>query len=275
MTNNTPFLLGLMGHPLGHSLSPVLHTAALKAAGLTGEYRLFPVPNIPDGRPGLVEVLEKMRSGEIHGLNVTIPHKSNVFPYLDDFTKTALTIGAINTIYMKNGKRTGHNTDAEGFRTDFRNCFDAEPARALVLGAGGSARAVVNSLSDEGWQIGIAARNLSQAAALPAGWVFPYPLDVEKTLRFGATLIVNTTPLGMSPKLDASPWPEDMPFPENGYAYDLIYNPAKSLFLQQAEAAGCTIANGLGMLIEQAALAFELWTGHRADRAAMRAALEA
>lgn len=268
------FSLGLMGDPLGHSLSPILHTAALKAAGLAGDYRLFPVPQVEEGRQALVAMIEKVRSGEVHGLNVTIPHKTNVFPYMQDITHTALRIGAINTIYMKDGLLSGHNTDAEGFRIDFMRHFNAEPARALVIGSGGSARAVINALNDEGWMIGIAARNISQAAALPAAWVFPYPLNAEKTLAFGATLIVNTTPLGMSPDFGSTPWPEEIPFPRNGYAYDLVYNPEKTRFLEQAEAAGCRIANGLGMLIEQAALAFEIWTGHPADREAMSAALK-
>ena len=116
--------LGLIGHPLGHSLSPKIHTAALKACGLQGEYSLFPIA--PEDMQGLKDLLTRVRGGEIHGLNVTIPHKQNVIPLLDELTPTAQAIGAVNTISMRNGKLVGDNTDAPGFLADLQNFLTTE-----------------------------------------------------------------------------------------------------------------------------------------------------
>src|SRR5690606_25955280 len=107
--------LGLIGYPLGHSLSPKVHTAALKACGLDGDYSLFPIP--PDNKQALEELLERVRSGTIQGLNVTIPHKQNVIEFIDELTPTAKLIGAVNTIYLKDERLIGDNTDASGFRS--------------------------------------------------------------------------------------------------------------------------------------------------------------
>src|SRR6266508_433141 len=144
--------LGLIGYPLGHSLSPKLHTAALRSCDLEGDYSLFPIP--PADKQVLKDLLNRVRSDEIHGLNVTIPHKQSVIAYLDELTSTAKSIGAVNTIYLRQNKLIGDNTDASGFLSDLKRFLTAETLppsgmirhgdmNALVLGAGGSARAVV------------------------------------------------------------------------------------------------------------------------------------
>src|SRR5512134_3742406 len=138
--------LGLTGYPLGHSLSPRIHEAALSSCGLDGNYSLFPIS--PDDKQGLEDLLARVRSGEITGLNVTIPHKQNVIPFLDELTPTAKAIGAVNTIYMRENRLIGDNTDAPGFLSDLKKLVATETRRhrdlnVLVLGAGGSARAVV------------------------------------------------------------------------------------------------------------------------------------
>ena len=145
-SNFSTFQLGLIGYPLGHSLSPKIHTAALKACGLNGGYSLFSIR--PDDSQGLKDLLARVRAGEIHGLNVTIPHKQNVIPLLDELTPTAQAIGAVNTIYLRENKLIGDNTDAAGFLSDLKKFVNKETGRqvntdALILGAGGSARAVV------------------------------------------------------------------------------------------------------------------------------------
>lgn len=116
------FHLGLIGYPLGHSLSPKIHAAALRSCGLAGDYSLFPVH--PDDAQGLRDLLARVRSGELQGLNVTIPHKQNVIPYLDELTSTAESIGAVNTIYLQENKLIGHNTDAPGFLADLKRAFN-------------------------------------------------------------------------------------------------------------------------------------------------------
>jgi shikimate dehydrogenase len=269
-----------------------LHKAALTAAGLEGSYSLFPVdPAHPDE---LAHLLGRVRSGEIHGLNVTIPHKQAVIPLLDELSETAKAIGAVNTIYAQNGRLIGDNTDAAGFWADVTSTFNISYSKiespnpsmeirvsnidyrgsnngyrtsALVLGAGGSARAVVFALKAHGWEASVAARRIEQAQAL----VTEFGLQAAQSLdskKDDFELLVNTTPLGMSPNIETCAW--DWCFPPRAFIYDLVYNPPETLLMKRARAAGLQASNGLGMLIEQAALAFELWTGQQADRTAMR-----
>ena len=160
--------LGLIGYPLRHSLSPEIHIAALKACGLEGDYSLFPVS--PDDKQGLKSLLNRVRTGEITGLNVTIPHKQNVIPLLYELTPNAQAIGAVNTIYLRDNKLIGDNTDAPGFLTDLNKFLTTENTEknisALVIGAGGSARAVVYALVNIGWNVTIAARRIEQGQEL-------------------------------------------------------------------------------------------------------------
>jgi shikimate 5-dehydrogenase len=339
----------------------------------------------------LRQVVDRLRSGELGGLNVTIPHKQAVLPLLDEYSPAVAQIGAANTLYRQGGRLVGENTDAPGFLADLYRLAPelAEgPKTALVLGAGGSARAVVYALRQAGFTIWLAARRLSQADEIasqpslvmadseiasqstlamtdPKG-ASQYPLVApslrtrpslpgeaiplsppteiasQRTLAMtdpkGASkeppaapslrtrpslpgeaiplsppteiasqstlartdaasiqailleaasiqavvsrsqppiaLIVNTTPLGMAPAVDASPWPEGIAFPAGAVLYDLVYNPQQTRLVQQARQAGLRAFSGLGMLVEQAALAFEIWTGSRVPRAVLFASLE-
>jgi shikimate dehydrogenase len=283
------YTLGLTGFPLSHSLSPKLHNAALTAAGLEGTYSLFPVD--PAHPEALAALLERIRSGEIHGLNVTIPHKQAVIPLLDELSETAKAIGAVNTIYMRNGRLIGDNTDAAGFWMDVSAKLDIRNSKienrvpsieyqipnneyrksAIVLGAGGSARAVVFALQAHGWNVSVAARRIEQAQAL----VTEFGLQAAQSLDSPISnfdLLVNTTPLGMTPNTETCAWDAD--FPPEAFVYDLVYNPSETLLMKRARAADLQASNGLGMLIEQAALAFELWTSQKADRIAMRKSIQ-
>lgn len=255
--------LGLIGYPLGHSLSPKIHTAALKAVGLQGNYSLFPIH--PDDKQGLRDLLAHVRSGEIHGLNVTIPHKQNVIEFMEELTPTANVIGAVNTIYMRENKLIGDNTDAPGFLADLKQVSNSSfttPHSALVLGAGGSARAVVYALCNDGWNVTLAARRIEQAQQLSQSFG-KYDLQLSTFDLQPATfnLIVNTTPVGMTPNPDHSPLPENLSLPANAFVYDLVYNPRETKLVREARAQGLNASTGLGMLIEQAILAFEKWTG--------------
>ena len=268
--------LGLIGYPLGHSLSPVIHTAALQSCGVEGDYSLFPIH--PDDKAGLKELLERVRNSNITGLNVTIPHKQNVIEFLDELTPTAQAVGAVNTIYRTDNKLIGENTDAPGFLSDLKRFLTAETQRqgvfnALVLGAGGSARAVVYALLQARWNVTIAARRMDQAQQLSNSFknyqlritdmVFSN-IDVSKI-----SLIVNTTPVGMTPNTDQSPWPEHISFSPEAAIYDLVYNPQDTTLVRNARLQGRPATTGLGMLIEQAGLAFEIWTGYRPSRETM------
>ena len=299
--------LGLIGYPLSHSLSPRIHLAALHALNLPGDYELFTIPPLPDGRGELVGLLQRIRSEEIQGLNITIPHKQSVLDLVDELTPTARSVGAVNTLLLQDNSLLGENTDAAGFLSDLRYnssnvakisitppASDVDPDRtALVLGAGGSARAVVYALLMAGYELIIAARRVEQAQQLvnqfstQPNQVSPgslkkklsaVQLDVDNLATLDqktsspVAVIVNCTPLGMVPDVNASPWPEGVPLPPGSLIYDLIYNPMETQLIRQARQAGLQAYNGLGMLVEQAALAFELWTGREAPRSVMREA---
>jgi len=284
----TIFRLGLIGYPLIHSLSPKIHITALKACGLEGNYSLFPIA--PDDTQALKDLLGRIRSGELHGLNVTIPHKQNVIQFMDELTPTAKVIGAVNTVYFRENKLIGDNTDAPGFLKDLNNFLTeslspilgeglgrrAEPVEAvreksaIVLGAGGSARAVVYALLNDGWSVTVAARRPEQAQQL-ADSFSNYQLRITNlanlpSLISNLSLLVNSTPLGMTPNVDVSPLPENLSLPSNAFIYDLVYNPRETKLVKDARAKGLSATTGLGMLIEQAALSFELWTGHNPPR---------
>ncbi len=281
--------LGLIGYPVSHSLSPKIQNAALKACGLDGDYSLFPIA--PDDMQALKDLLARVRSSEITGLNVTIPHKQNVIPFMDELTPTAKAIGAINTIYMRDEKLIGDNTDAPGFLADLKKFVNKEIRKhgnmnALVLGAGGSARAVVYALLHDGWKVTITSRRIEQARQLADS--FPnHGIRITQhdqfilhpsSLRHGPgqafILLVNSTPLGMTPNIEASPLPENLSLPSNVFVYDLVYNPRETKLVQDARAQGLSATTGLGMLIEQAALSFELWTGHNPPRDVLWKAVE-
>ena len=279
--------LGLTGFPLGHSLSPLLHQAAMAYCHFKGSYSLFPVE--PGDLQGLKSLLERVRTGELNGLNVTIPHKQAIQPLLDRLTPAAVAIGAVNTIFVRDGQLTGDNTDAPGFLIDLERLLPDDvmnrqgKKKVLVLGAGGAARAVVWALANEGWQVSLAARRKVQAQALIAQ--FPSHASLLTYVDYSAkaieavvedlSLIVNTTPLGMSPNIENSPWPAGVGFPQKAACYDLVYNPRETAFVRAARTAGLKASSGLGMLVEQAGLAFEIWTGQRVPAANMLAAVEA
>ncbi|MBI3168481.1 MAG: shikimate dehydrogenase [Chloroflexi bacterium] len=265
------FHLGLIGYPLGHSLSPKIHTAALNACGLQGDYSLFPI--YPDDKQGLKDLLSHVRAGEITGLNVTIPHKQNVIEFMDELTPTAEAIGAVNTIYLRDEKLIGDNTDAPGFLSDLKKFVNKETStqvsrQALVLGAGGSARAVVYALVKDGWNVTITTRRLEQAEKLTNSFPnYQLPITDLTDLRPSTfDLLVNTTPVGMTPSIDQSPLPENLSLSSNTFIYDLVYNPRETKLVRDARTQGLSATGGLGMLIEQAALAFEIWTGHAPPR---------
>jgi len=199
---------------------------------------------------------------------------------MDELTATAQAIGAVNTIYFRENKLIGDNTDAHGFLSDLKKFVNKETRKqgnknALVFGAGGSARAVLYALVNDGWRITIFARRIEQAEGLANS--FPnYQLPITDFDDFRLStfdLLVNTTPIGMIPDIDQSPLPENLSLPSNAFVYDLVYNPRETKLVRDARSQGLQATTGLGMLIEQAALAFEKWTGANADRTAMQKAI--
>ena len=277
------YRLGLIGWPLAHSFSPRLHLAALRACGLDGKYHLYPIDPLPAGQAGLTGLVGRLRQGELDGLNVTIPHKQAVAQLADDLTPTAQATGAVNTLYRSGGQVVGDNTDAAGFWNDLEdqaahlaNSSWHPTGTALVLGAGGAARATVYALSRHGWQVYLAARRPEQAQRLASDFskFIPAPVPLERPLAEASArlaeikfdLLVNATPAGMLPNISESPWPENLPLPPDCWVYDLVYNPPETFLLLQARQQGNLASNGLGMLVHQAALAFLLFTGLPAEK---------
>ncbi len=259
--------LGLIGYPLAHSVSPAMHRAALRAVGLEGSYRLLETP------PGELEsrVMEVRRA--YRGVNVTVPHKVAVMPYLDAVSPEAQAIGAVNTIVNEAGRLIGHNTDAPGFARALEAAgVTARGMWAVVLGAGGAARAVVYALVQAGARVRVANRTFARAAALAEAFgaeAVPFEGPAFAQAVRAADLLVNATSVGLNDP-NASPIPEGV-WPRVAVV-DIVYNPLETRLLREARAAGLVAVDGLGMLVWQGALAFELWTGRKAPVAAMRAA---
>jgi len=270
--------VGLIGHPLGHSLSPAMQDAAFAAAGLAHRYELLDVP--ADGLPTLLRLL---RTGGWLGGNVTVPHKTAVVPLLDELRGDAADLGAVNTIQVEGDRLIGYNTDTFGFE----DSLAAQPAlrrgagQAVVLGAGGAARAVVWTLLRHGWAVCLLARRPEQAVALAAALAHAAGITTgvldAPTLAAclpGAQLLVNTTPVGMWPPPAADPLPAAVALSPDLFVYDLIYRPYETRLLARAAAAGCRTSNGLAMLVAQGAAAYTIWTGLDAPRRLMRTAAE-
>ena len=284
MSGNT-HVIGLIGWPVSHSFSPAMHNAAAQALGLDWVY--VPLPVHPDDVETAVRGLPALG---FRGVNVTVPHKQAVMPFLDEIEAGARAIGAVNTILIDrrpatgNRRLVGYNTDWAGFLADLEAlAVDVAGRDCLILGAGGSARAVAYGLATAGGRVHVLARRVEQAEQLAAG-LAPLFEDSQFSSRplseLAAAvgdcinpLIVNTTSLGMIPDTNTSPWPGNLPFPENAFVYDLVYNPAETKLMQQAQAAGCLATNGLGMLVRQGALAFRLWAGQEPDVAVMAEAV--
>jgi shikimate dehydrogenase len=272
--------VGLIGWPVEHSPSPAMHNAAFTALGLKWTYVLLPA------QPEKVRAaMRKLVTKGFRGANVTIPHKRAVMPYLDSVSDAAQAIGAVNTIVVRQEKLHGENTDAPGFLTALREGgFDPAGKQALILGAGGAARAVVYALAQAGCTVTLFNRTTQRAAELAhhmirqvsraiATWV-PRNASLGELPLSDFDLLVNATPLGMCPHVESSPWPEDLPLPPHLTVFDLVYHPRRTRLLAKAHAAGARTIGGLEMLVHQGALAFELWTGQQPPLAVMRAACE-
>lgn len=244
--------LGLIGYPLGHSKSPEIFAQIFKQNNVKGTYTLFPLEDISS----LKEWVETQPN--LQGFNVTIPYKKNILSQLDTISDEVSAIGAVNTVKIEHQasgfKLHGYNTDYLGFKTSLVSFLgDVNPKKALVLGTGGSAKAVNYTLQQLGIKITNVSRNKSEHA-------ISYD---ELTNKFIAQhqLIINTTPLGMQPNTEAYPAINYNALSSNHFLYDLVYNPLETMFLQKGKTQGAKIKNGLEMLNLQAQFAWEIWNG--------------
>ncbi len=267
--------VGIIGFPVSHSLSPAMHNAAFAALGL--DDWLYDAMEIPPDIPRHA-VEEPRRHGYI-GLNVTIPFKETSMRYCMPDDK-ARAIGAVNTIDFRTD--VGTNTDVDGLIEDLK-AHDVPLAgqTALVLGAGGAARAAIYGLWQQGARVLVVNRTLERAQHLleqltfSAGITGVQALTLDEAVEKAPTLVINCTPVGMVPHVDESPWLAGVPFPPGLTLYDTIYRPQKTRLMRQAEEAGGRAIGGLGMLVRQGAKAFEIWTGRKAPVEVMLAACQA
>jgi shikimate dehydrogenase len=276
------YQLGLVGHPVEHSLSPTLHKAALEYFELQGDYQLIDVLENK-----IESAIADIVSRDFVGFNVTIPHKQAFFGLCAELTPEARECGAVNTVKINNGRLLGHNTDVGGFITALSRKVDAtiDGGAACVVGTGGSARAAVCGLIKSGWKkIEVVARNVDAAEEMIAAFKKSHsgtqfeasPLERSRGLTSIPDVLVNCTPVGLRAEDELPDWAETLLRWTNprGTFFDMVYTRnGKTVFQKEAHRLRLNYVTGEDMLVEQAALAFEFWTGRSGAVGCMRQAL--
>jgi len=267
-------ICGVIGDPIEHTMSPVMHNAAFKKLGLDYVYLAFRVK-----KEELGEAIEGMRALNIRGLNITIPHKVAVIPFLDELDTLADEIGAINTIINSNGVLKGYNTDATGFlQALLERGIEPKEKRVAILGAGGASRAISFILAERGSSLVILNRTWDKAkvCADRISEIFQSEataLELNRenlaTALNQADILVNTTSVGMSPNINETPVTANLLKPDL-VVFDIVYNPIETRLQREAEVAGATVISGLEMLVWQGVVSFEKWTGLKAPVELMR-----
>ena len=278
-------LAALFGYPVEHSLSPLIHNTAFRELGLNFVYVALKV-----APTDVYDAVKALRALQFAGANVTAPHKRAVIPALDELSEQARAISAVNTITCRTDPETGEidlvgdNTDVAGFLAPLAPyARQLEGTAMVILGAGGAARAVAYALATtfRPERLTLAARTPSRAESIVAdlashaeATLFEVrPLENSRERVRGSSLVVNATTAGTSPRVDETPWSRPDDFGREHIVYDLVYNPEQTRLLQDASARGAATIGGLDMLIQQAAAAFELWTGTKMPIEKVRDAL--
>ena len=274
MISGAARICGVIADPIGHTVSPAMHNAAFEQVGIDCLYVPFQVK-----KEELGKAIAGMRALNIRGLNVTIPHKVAVIPFLDDLDDLAQRIGAVNTIVNDDGVLKGYNTDATGFlRALLERGVEPKGKTVSILGAGGASRAISLALVERGSNLIILNRTWDKVkeqadriSQLCQREVQALKLDKENLAKAlnKADILVNTTSVGMSPDIEETPITADLIKPPV-IVFDIVYNPIKTRLLREAETAGAETISGIDMLVWQGALAFEKWTGLKAPVKVMR-----
>ncbi|MDF7667017.1 shikimate dehydrogenase [Orbaceae bacterium ESL0727] len=272
MSQFTPYsIYGIIGYPLGHSMSPLIHTMSFQDYNIPAVLVPFPMPS-----EDIPTLFKSIRLLNIRGLCVTIPHKQTIIPYLDEVTDRVKKAGAANLIYWDGDKLCGDNTDIIGFMEPLRHKnLSADYKKVLLLGAGGAARAAVVGLHDLGYT-DITVTDIVDA--LPNALAAEFNLKVvpwDKRNEVEAQIIVNATPLGMQGKFETETAYEQSWFKGKGVAYDIVYTPYHTCFRNAAEKAGWESISGRDMFIGQANAQFKIWTGKDLSVRAKQAVIDA
>lgn len=272
MINNDIKIIGLIGNPVKHSKSPQMHNALFAKLGLKYEYLAF---NVAAGE--LERAVTGLKAMNLAGANVTVPHKVDIIPYLDAISQEVVVIGAVNTIVNKDGRLIGYNTDGAGYLQSLvaETEIDLTDKRVLILGAGGAARAIAYTLGQEELaELTILNRDLDKAQALANNLSVNFPLNIAiideiNSYAPEADLIINTTTVGMTPHTDQTLVAREL-IHAGQLVSDIVYNPQETRLLREAAEQGARTHGGLGMFINQGALAFAKWTGIEPDTDFMR-----
>lgn len=254
-------LYGILGDPVSHSLSPAMHNAAFRHLGLNKVY-------VPFAAADAVAAIKGFRALGVKGVSVTIPHKQAVIPELDGIDPVAANIGAVNTLLIDEGKVHGCNTDWLGSNAALKQLTPLAGKTVLILGAGGSARAIGFGLLEEGASLTLASRTPSTGQALASVLGCPWR-SLEASADFCADILINATSLGMGENREQTPIVSEC-LTRFGIVMDIVYSPLETRLLREAKAAGCQTINGLAMLLYQGVAQFELWTGREAPVEIMR-----
>jgi 3-dehydroquinate dehydratase/shikimate dehydrogenase len=271
--NSETIVTGLVGTPVAHSLSPHMHNTAFAARDLNAVYIPFEVSNTSAFMRRMARTRTRELEWNLRGFSVTAPHKSAVIEHLDWIEPLAVEIGAVNTVVVEGSELRGYNTDARAALAPLEGLLELNGARVAVIGAGGAARALLWGLRSRGARATVFARNTERARATAES--FGADISRSEGASFaGFDLVVNATPLGTRGALEGETPALAEQLHGARFAYDLVYNPARTRFINEAQAAGCETLGGLPMLVAQAAAQFELWTGEPAPVEVMRAAAE-
>jgi 3-dehydroquinate dehydratase/shikimate dehydrogenase len=267
-----PGIMGVIGNPVAHSLSPLIHNTAFKHLGLDAVYLPMPVTDLAAFVRDFVHPRTRQLDWDLRGLSVTIPHKVAVKQFLKEIDPTAEAVGAVNTIVVEGEKLLGYNTDVEGVLRPLNERIELRGVRAMIVGAGGAARAACYGLNREGARVTVLARDLAKAQLLAEEFgCDARPLSELAILDWD--VLIQATPVGMSGHSDESLIPSSV-LTQGRIVFDMVYTPAETRLIKDAQAAGCQTIWGGQMLVHQAARQFELWTGQAAPVGAMMTALE-
>ena len=265
---------GVVGSPVGHSLSPHLHNAAFAALGLNFVYLPLEVENLPEFVRRMVDPRTRELRWNLRGLSVTAPHKQAVIPHLDSVAPGAARIGAVNTVVISEERGLeGFNTDADASVVPLKGLVNLRGARVAVLGAGGAARSLLWALGERGSHATVFARDAARGRALAEEFGADFA-PLEGASFEGFDVVANTTPLGTRGKSESETPATVAQLRGARVAYDLVYNPAETRFLREARGAGCETVGGLRMLVAQAEEQFRLWTGQTPPPGVMQAAAQ-
>lgn len=262
--NSNTLLYGVFGNPVSHSLSPVMHNQAFLHCGINSVYLAFRITDI-------AAAVSSIKTLDIKGVSVTLPHKITVMEHLDDIDEKALKIGAVNTIINRNGKLAGYNSDGFGAIAALNEKTDIKDKQVALIGAGGAARAIGEGIVSAGGKLTIVNRSIPRGEALAKDLAADF-LPLAEVSKLGFNILINTTPLGMTPDIQSTPVPADL-LTKEMVVMDIVYNPLKTRLLQEAEKKGCITVDGVAMFVYQGAFQFELWTGKKAPIDVMRKAV--